>query len=110
MQPPPAGELSTLAVNSSSDIRDFFPEGGGQIDLMVLFVHQDLANLFRQGKFSQSFTLPDALAVISNGRVSSSEGTSFGRGQNHAGQLLELPNSHARLLGWSTDNGELITR
>jgi len=39
MQPPPAGELSTLAVNSSSDIRDFFPEGGGQIDLIVLFLH-----------------------------------------------------------------------
>ena len=36
---------------------------------MVLLLHEDLANLLRHRVFSESFTLPDAIAVIANGFV-----------------------------------------
>ena len=36
---------------------------------MILFLHKDLANLFRHCVFSKRFTLPDAIAVIANGLV-----------------------------------------
>src|SRR6202023_54591 len=36
---------------------------------MILFVHEDLANLFRHRVFSKRFTLPDAIAVIADGLV-----------------------------------------
>jgi hypothetical protein len=36
---------------------------------MILFLHEDLANLFRHRVFSKRFTLPDAIAVIANGFI-----------------------------------------
>ena len=33
---------------------------------MILFLHEDLANLFRHGKFSECFTLPNAITVIAD--------------------------------------------
>src|SRR5215469_2006752 len=36
---------------------------------MVLFLHQDLANLLRHRELSQNFTLPDPIAIIANGFV-----------------------------------------
>ena len=65
--------LTTLAqgacLGTAAKVWDFFAEGRGQIDLMVLLLHQDLANLFRHRVFSKRFTLPDAIAVIANGFV-----------------------------------------
>ena len=37
--------------------------------MMVLLLHQDLANLFRHRVFSKRFTLRDAVAVITDGFV-----------------------------------------
>ena len=43
--------LSPFAA-ASSDVGDFYSEGGGKIDLMILLFYQDLANLLRQCKLS----------------------------------------------------------
>jgi len=51
-------QLSRTA-GTTANVRNFFAGGGGEIDLMVLFLHEDLANLFRV--FSKGFTLPDAI-------------------------------------------------
>src|SRR4030095_5237289 len=65
--------LATFAQSTSLrtgvDVWNFFTEGSGQIDLMVLLLHEDLANLFSQRKFSKRFTLRDAIAVIANGFI-----------------------------------------
>src|SRR6202521_5330479 len=41
-------------------------ESGRQSNLVVLFVDQDLANLFAHGIFSQLLALADSLAIIAN--------------------------------------------
>src|SRR5580698_10925993 len=51
------------------EVWNLFAKGSRQVDLMVLLLHQDLANLFRHRVFSKRFTLPDAIAVIANGFV-----------------------------------------
>ena len=65
--------LATLAQGASfgatADVWNFHAQRSGQIDLMVLLLHEDLANLFRHREFSKRFTLPDAIAVIANGFV-----------------------------------------
>src|ERR1043166_1772165 len=68
-----ATSLATLAqrapFGTTADVRDFYAEGGGQIDLMILLLHEDLANLFRHRVFSKRLALSDAIAVIANGFV-----------------------------------------
>src|SRR5579862_3160476 len=56
-------------LRAAAKVRNSFAEGRGQIDLMILLLHQDLTNLFRHGIFSKHFTLPDAVAVIADGFV-----------------------------------------
>src|SRR5579863_9877245 len=57
------------SLRTTTDVWNVLAQGGRQIYLMVLLLHQDSANLFRHGVFSQRFTLPDAIAVIANGFV-----------------------------------------
>src|SRR5882757_2015556 len=52
------------SLGTTTDIRDFYPERGGQIDLMILLLHQNLPNLLGHRVFSKSFALPDTIAVI----------------------------------------------
>ena len=53
----------------TANIGNFFSEGSGQVDLMVLLLHKDLANLLRHREFTKSFALPDAIAIIADGFV-----------------------------------------
>ena len=57
------------AFGAAIHVGNIFAEGGGQIDLVVLLLHEDLANLFGHGKFSERLALPDSVAVIANGGV-----------------------------------------
>ncbi|SRR5258708_3978748 len=65
--------LATAAQRASlgtvPEVWNFFAEGSGQIDLVVLLLHEDVANLFRHRVFSKRLTLPDPIAVIANGLV-----------------------------------------
>src|SRR6266566_354326 len=103
----PTAVLATLAQGASfgttADVRDCYAEGGGQIDLMVLLLHEDLANLFRHRVFSQRFTLSDAIAVIANGLVLVIEivpehvfrllrrAHRFGGDRRHFAEIVDLP-------------------
>jgi hypothetical protein len=66
-------ELAEFAHGASfwtaANVGNFYAERSGQIDLMILLLHEDLANLFRHRVFSKRFTLPDAIAVIADGLV-----------------------------------------
>ena len=65
--------LATLAQSTSLgtgiDVWNFFTKGSGQIDLMVLLLHEDLANLLSHRIFPKRFTLWNAIAVITNGFI-----------------------------------------
>jgi len=56
-------------LGTTINIRDVFAESSSQVDLMILLLHQNLADLFRHRVFSKRFTLRDAIAVIANGFV-----------------------------------------
>ena len=45
------------------------PSAVAQIDLMVLFLDEDLSNLLRHRVLSKNFTLADAIAVVANGFI-----------------------------------------
>src|SRR5882724_10958237 len=47
-------------------VRHVLTEGRGQINLVILFLHQDLANLLSERVLAQRLTLPDTLSVVSN--------------------------------------------
>src|SRR5260370_36497558 len=64
-----AGTLPGTALRRSEGIGRFFTQGRGQINLMVLLFRQDLAELFCQGKFAESFTLPHSFGVIADGFI-----------------------------------------
>src|SRR5262249_26764942 len=65
--------LPTLAQRTSfratANVWNFFAECRSQINLMVLLLHQDLANLFRHRVLSRRFALRDAFAIIANSFV-----------------------------------------
>src|ERR1700680_1923650 len=69
----PAPWLASLARGASfgatAKVWNIFAEGSGQINLMGLLLHQNLANLFCHRVFSKRFALPDTIAVIANGVV-----------------------------------------
>src|SRR6476619_4084972 len=54
---------------SIANIWDLYAKSSRQIDLMILLLHQDFANLFGHRKLSKPLTLPDASAIIANGFV-----------------------------------------
>jgi hypothetical protein len=88
---------------TAANVGNFFAEGSGQIDLMILFLHEDLANLFRHGIFSERFTLLDAIAVIADVFVFTLEivvehvfrifrrAHWLGRDGQHFAQVVDLP-------------------
>src|ERR1035438_8951846 len=51
------------ALIGDADLGRFDAQGGGQRDLVVLLVEQDLANVFRGGNLAQLVALPDAPAI-----------------------------------------------
>src|SRR5215813_2800989 len=59
---PALAQVASLGANAK--VGNFFPEGSGQIDLMVLLLHEDLANLLRHRVFAKCFALPHAVAVV----------------------------------------------
>ena len=69
----PVSELTTFTESTSPrsgvDVWNFFTERSSQINLMILFLHQDLANLFSHRIFAERFTLRDAIAIITNGCI-----------------------------------------
>src|SRR4029450_13857445 len=64
-----AAGMQTAAFRTGAKVRDFFAESLGEIDLMILFLYKDLANLLRYRVLAKALTLPDAIAVITNGFV-----------------------------------------
>src|SRR5438477_1919210 len=96
-----------LALGTSSltgtQLRNFFAKSGGQIDLMVLLLDEDLADLFGHGVFSKRFTLRDTITVIANGfvfiieivaeHVSRIFGRAhrFGCNRRHFAEIIDLP-------------------
>src|SRR5262249_7668181 len=50
-------------------VRHFDTERGGQIDLVVLLLDQNLADLLGQREFAERLALADAVAVIAHGLV-----------------------------------------
>src|SRR5450432_1852782 len=56
------GSISLIAND-----RDVDSECGGEVDLVILFVDEDFADLLGHGVLAQGFTLPDAVAIVANG-------------------------------------------
>ncbi len=48
--------------------RDVDAQGGRQVDLVLLLLHQDFTDMLGEGVFTQRIALPDALAIISDCR------------------------------------------
>src|SRR5207302_4267265 len=59
----------SASLRTTANVRNFYAERCGYIDLVVLLLYKDLANLFRQSEFTKRFALPDAIAVITYGGV-----------------------------------------
>src|SRR5689334_18938551 len=60
---------SLAPFGTTAHVGNFLAESSGQIDLMILLLHEDLADLFRHCILFQRFTLTDALSVIANSFV-----------------------------------------
>src|ERR1700722_7958465 len=58
-----------VALAGLAHVGDVFAEGGGEVDLVVLFLDEDLADLFGHGEFAEGFALADAVAVVADGFV-----------------------------------------
>jgi hypothetical protein len=56
-----------IAPELTADIGHIFPKRRGEVDLMILLVGQNLANLLRHGELAERFALPHAVAVLANG-------------------------------------------
>src|SRR5277367_5369557 len=54
-------------LGTATCVRNIFAEGGGQVDLMILLLHENLADLFGEGEFPKLFALANAVAVVANG-------------------------------------------
>ena len=52
-----------------TDVWNRYAKGSRQIDLVILFLHENSANLFRHRKLSKPFTLPNSSVIIENGFV-----------------------------------------
>ena len=52
-----------------TDVWNLYAKGSRQIDLVILFLHENSANLLRHRKLSKPFTLPDPSAIIASGFV-----------------------------------------
>src|SRR3984957_21008674 len=63
--PPPRGGREKLFIH----VRHLDAERGWQIDLVILLLHQDFADLLSHGEFAERLALPDTVAVIANGFV-----------------------------------------
>src|SRR5947209_13379296 len=59
-------ELAWLALLRRGGVRRFLSQGGGQVDLVFLLGHKDLANVLRNRKFAERLALPDPFAVVAN--------------------------------------------
>src|ERR1700747_2179800 len=66
---PSATLAQRASFRAAADVRNLNAQRRGQIDLMILLLHEDLANLFRHREFSERFALPDAIAIIANGFI-----------------------------------------
>src|SRR5580693_3837058 len=100
----PSTTLAQAAcLGPAAEVWIFLAQRSGQIDLMVLLLHEDLANLFRHCELSQRFTLPDAIPVIANGVVLIVEiepqhvfrilrsAYRLGRDHRHFAEVVDLP-------------------
>ncbi len=47
-----------------ADVGHVDPQGGGQVDLVLLLLDEDLADLLGEGEFPQGLALPDAVPVV----------------------------------------------
>src|SRR5450755_1753284 len=47
-----------------ADFRNILAQSCSQCDLVILFVHEDFANMFGHRKFTQSFALTNSVAII----------------------------------------------
>ena len=54
-------------MGTTINIRDVFAESSSQVDLMILLLHQNLADL--PSRILQALHIADAIAVIANGFV-----------------------------------------
>ena len=61
--------MQGACLRTTADIRNFYAQGGGQINLMILLLHDDLANLLGHRVFAKRLTLPNSVAVIANGFI-----------------------------------------
>src|SRR5262245_33096991 len=52
-----------------ADVGHVLAQRRGQVDLVLLLVDQDLADVLGQGVLAQGLALPDALAVVADGLV-----------------------------------------
>ena len=53
----------------TAHVRHVLAKRGGKVDLMVLLLDEDLADLLRQGELTERFALPDPLLVIDDGLI-----------------------------------------
>ena len=58
-----------MKLSEFAHVGDVFAEGGGEVDLVILFLDKDLADLFGHGEFAEGFALAYALAIVADGLV-----------------------------------------
>ena len=64
-----ASSLAACFSARTTHIRNLDSERGGQINLVILFIHQNLPDLLGHGKPTQSFTLSNPVPVVANGLI-----------------------------------------
>ena len=55
--------------SGTAEIWHLYAESRGQINLVILFLHEDLTDLFSHCEFAENFTLADPVAVVSYGFI-----------------------------------------
>ena len=56
----PKGGIEAHASGIITDVWNRYAKRSRQIDLVILFLHENSTNLFRHRKLSKPFTLPDS--------------------------------------------------
>src|SRR5689334_9884847 len=110
MQAASATFARATCLGAACDVWDFFAQSRRQIDLVVLLLHQDLADLFGHRILTKALALPDAVAVLADRLVFVFEVESqhlscilrgayrLGSNRRHFAEIIDLPGNRQRMI------------
>ncbi len=102
--------LFGVSARSAGDIGHVLAERGRKVDLVVLFLRQDLADLFGHRKLAERLALTNAIAIVTDGLIFVFEveaqhffrvirrAHGLGRDGRHLAEIIDLPGNDKRML------------